>query len=104
MIARRCSERHFFMRPCRETNNAFICCLALAARKASISIVCVGTRSNHYHAVVVHNHGRLPQFLEHVHKLYGKHQSALRAGDGGRRSGPASKPPWSSWSNPRTCS
>ena len=43
MITRRCSERRFFMRPDRETNNAFIYCLALAARKASISIVCVGT-------------------------------------------------------------
>jgi putative transposase len=78
MITRRCSERRFFMRPDRETNNAFIYCLALAARKAGISIVCVGTLSNHYHAVVVDNHGRLPQFLEHFHKLYGKHQNALR--------------------------
>ncbi len=39
MITRRCSERRFFMRPDRETNNAFIYCLALAAHKASISIV-----------------------------------------------------------------
>jgi len=78
MITRRCSERRFFMRPDRETNNAFIYCLALAARKASISIVCVGTLSNHYHVVVVDNHGRLPQFLEHFHKLYAKHQNALR--------------------------
>jgi hypothetical protein len=48
MITRRCSERRFFLRPDRETNNAFIYCLALSARKASISIVCVGTLSNHY--------------------------------------------------------
>jgi hypothetical protein len=78
MITRRCSERRFFMRPDRETNNAFIYCLALAARKAGVSIVCLGTLSNHYHAVVVDNHGRLPQFLEHFHKLYAKHQNALR--------------------------
>ena len=39
MITRRCSERRFFMRPDRETNNAFVYCLALAARKASVSIV-----------------------------------------------------------------
>jgi len=32
--------------------------------------------------VLVDNHGRLPQFLEHFHKLYGKHQNALRE-DGG---------------------
>ena len=78
MITRRCSERRFFMRPDRETNNAFVYCLALAAHKASISIVCTGTMSNHYHAVVVDNHGRLPQFLEHFHKLYAKHQNVLR--------------------------
>jgi REP element-mobilizing transposase RayT len=78
MITRRCSERRFFMRPDRETNNAFIYCLAFAARKASVSIVCVGTLSNHYHAVLVDNQGRLPQFLEHFHKLYAKHQNALR--------------------------
>jgi hypothetical protein len=60
MITRRCSEHRFFMRPGRETSNAFIHCLALAARKASISIVCIGTLSTHYHAVVVYNHGRLP--------------------------------------------
>jgi hypothetical protein len=45
MITRRCSERRLFMRPDRETNNAFIYCLALAACKASVSIVCVGTLS-----------------------------------------------------------
>jgi hypothetical protein len=67
MITCRCSERRFFMRPNRKTNNAFIYCLALAARKASVSIVCVATLSTHYHAVVVDNHGRLPQFLEHFH-------------------------------------
>jgi len=33
MITRRCSERRFFMRPDRETNNAFVYCLALAARE-----------------------------------------------------------------------
>jgi REP element-mobilizing transposase RayT len=67
MITRRCSERRFFMRPDRETNNAFIYCLALAARKASVGIVCAGTMSNHYHAIVVDNDGRLPQFLECFH-------------------------------------
>jgi len=55
MITRRCSERRFFMRPDRETNNAFIYCLALAARKASISIVCVGTLSNHYLCRAAHS-------------------------------------------------
>ena len=52
------------MRPGRETNNAFIYCMALAAHNSNMSIVCVGTTSNHYHAVVADDHGRLPRFLE----------------------------------------
>lgn len=66
------------MRPDRETNNAFVYCLALATRKANVSVVCVGTTSNHYHAVVVDDEGHLPIFLEHFHKLFAKHQNCLR--------------------------
>jgi len=78
LITRRCSERRFLMRPDRETNNAFVYCLALATRKSHVSIVCVGTTSNHYHAVVVDGCGRLPELLEHFHKLFAKHQNCLR--------------------------
>ena len=66
------------MRPDRETNNAFVYCMALAAQKSQVSVVCVGTTSIHCHAVVVDNHGRLPEFLGHFHKLFAKHQNALR--------------------------
>src|SRR5512140_988312 len=78
LVTRRCSERRFLMRPDREPNNAFIYCMALAAKKSGVGIVCVGTTSNHYHAVVVDNRGRLPEFLEHFHKLFAKHQNCLR--------------------------
>jgi putative transposase len=78
LVTRRCSERRFFLRPDRETNNAFLYCMALAARKAAVGIVCFGTTSNHYHAVVLDKNGRLPEFLEHFHKLFAKHQNALR--------------------------
>jgi putative transposase len=78
LITRRCSERRFLMRPGRETNNAFVYCMTLAAQKAHVSVVSVGTTSNHYHAVVVDNRGRLPEFLGHFHKLFAKHQNALR--------------------------
>jgi hypothetical protein len=78
LVTRRCSERRFLMRPERETNNAFVYCMALAAQKSGISVVCVGTTSNHYHAVVVDNRGCLPEFLEHFHKLFAKHQNCLR--------------------------
>jgi hypothetical protein len=38
MIARRCSERRFFLRSDEETNNAFIYCLVLAAKRAKVDI------------------------------------------------------------------
>jgi hypothetical protein len=66
------------MRPDRETSNAFIYCLALATRKSDVGIVCVGTTSNHYHAVVVDDKAQLPVFLEHFHKFFAKHQNCLR--------------------------
>jgi putative transposase len=78
LVTRRCSERRFLMRPDRETNNAFVYCMAMAARKSQVSIVCVGTTSNHYHAVVVDNQGRLPELLDHSLKLFAKHQNCLR--------------------------
>lgn len=78
MITRRCSERRFFLRPDRETNNAFIYCLAVAATKYGVKIIFTATMSNHHHTGVVDVHGRLPDFLAHFHKLIAKHQNALR--------------------------
>jgi hypothetical protein len=78
MVTRRCSERRFFMRPDAETNNAFVYCLAVAAKKAAVGVVFFTAMSNHYHAGVVDSEGRLPEFLEHFHKLFAKHQNALR--------------------------
>jgi len=78
MITRRCSERRFFLRPDRETNNAFIYCLAVAAQKYGIKVIFTVTMSNHHHTGVVDQDGRLPDFLAHFHKLIAKHQNALR--------------------------
>lgn len=78
LITRRCSERRFFLRPDRETNNAFIYCLAVAARKYGIEVIFTTTMSNHHHTGVVDVEGRLPDFLAYFHKLIAKHQNALR--------------------------
>jgi putative transposase len=78
MITRRCSERRFFLRPDRETNNAFIYCLAVAAQKYRIKVIFTATMSNHHHTGVVDAEGTLPDFLAHFHKLVAKHQNALR--------------------------
>src|SRR6185295_18352497 len=62
MITRRCSERRFFLRPDRETNNAFIYCLAVAAQKYGVKVIFTATMSNHHHTGVVDLEGNLPDF------------------------------------------
>jgi putative transposase len=78
MITRRCSQRCFLLRPDPETNNAFIYCLAYAAARTGVDVFFFLAMSNHYHAGIVDNDGRLPEFLESFHKLFAKHQNALR--------------------------
>jgi len=50
MITRRCSERRFFLRPDEDTDNAFIYCLALAAKRANVQVTFAVALSNHHHA------------------------------------------------------
>lgn len=78
LITRRCSERRFFMRPDKETTNAFIYCLAVSAQRFGIGVVGFGTMSNHYHAVIVDNDGCLPDFLQFFHRIFAVHQNVLR--------------------------
>jgi putative transposase len=76
MVTRRCSERRFFLRPDDETNNAFIYCLALAARRAEVDILFVVAMSNHYHAGLHDPKGNFPVFAEHFHALLARCQNA----------------------------
>jgi putative transposase len=76
MITRRCSERRFFLRPDYETNNAFIYCLALAARRAKVDVLFVVAMSNHYHAGLHDPDGNFPVFAEHFHALLARCQNA----------------------------
>ena len=66
------------MRPDRETTNAFLYCLAVAAKRSGVGVMFFAAMSNHYHAGVVDKAGRLPEFLEYFHKLFAKHQNVLR--------------------------
>jgi putative transposase len=66
------------MRPDGDTTNAFVYCLAWAAHRCEVRVVFFLAMSNHYHAGVIDSSGRLPEFLEHFHKLFSKHQNALR--------------------------
>lgn len=78
MITRRCTQRQFLMRPDRETNNAFIYCLAEAASRFGIQILFTVAMSNHHHTGIYDPAGNYPAFLEHFHKLFAKCQNALR--------------------------
>jgi REP element-mobilizing transposase RayT len=78
LVTRRCTQRQFLLRPDDETNNAFIYCLGYAAEKTGIDIIAAIANTNHYHAVVIDNDARIPEFLEIFHKLMAKHQNVLR--------------------------
>jgi putative transposase len=78
MITRRCTQRQFLLRPDRATNNAFIYCLAVAARKYEIEVLISVAESNHHHTVIFDRYGRCPQFVENFHKLFARSQNALR--------------------------
>ena len=78
MITRRCTQRQFLMRPDRETNNAFVYCLAEAAARYRIQVLFTIAMSNHHHTGIHDPDGNYPAFLEHFHKMFAKCQNALR--------------------------
>jgi hypothetical protein len=78
MITRRCTQRQFLLRPDRETNNAFIYCLAVAAKRYEIDVIDFTQMSNHLHDAIYDRHGNAPAFYEHFHKLLAKCMNALR--------------------------
>jgi putative transposase len=75
MVTRRCTQRQFLLRPDRETTNAFIYCLTLAAHRTEMRVLAFLAHSNHHHTIGVDTHGRMPEFLETFNKLVAKHQS-----------------------------
>ncbi len=79
MITRRCTQRQFLMRPDRETNNAFVYCLAVAAQRYGIRVLFTVAMSNHHHTGIHDPEGNYPAFIEHFHKLFAKCQNALRS-------------------------
>ncbi len=78
MITRRCTQRTFLMRPDEETNNAFLYCLAEAAKRFEIDIIASSVQSNHHHTALFDRHGRHVEFMEHLHKMVAKCMNCLR--------------------------
>ncbi len=62
LVTRRCSERRFFLRPSKSTNDIFRFVLAVAASRYGIRAHAFCVLSNHFHLVVTDPHARLPEF------------------------------------------
>lgn len=77
MVTRRCTQRQFLLRPHKDTNNAFIYCLAVAANKYEIDVMDFIQMSNHLHDAIFDRHGNGPAFYEHFHKLLAKCMNAM---------------------------
>jgi hypothetical protein len=57
---------------------AFTYCLAAAARRTGVKVIFCALMSNHHHTGIVDVEGRLPEFLEYLHKFTAKCGNALR--------------------------
>jgi len=66
------------MRPDAETNQAYVYCLAEAARRFEVDVLFTVAMSNHHHTGIYDRHGNYPAFLEYFHKLFAKCQNVLR--------------------------
>jgi len=76
LVTRRCTQRQFLLKPSRRTNQLVRYCLASAAQKTGLLLHAVCVMSNHWHGVVSDPFARLPEFLEHFHRLLAKAQNA----------------------------
>jgi len=77
-VTRTCTQRQFILRPDKATNNAFMYCLAEAAKRWEMVVVLSQMMSNHHHTMLYDPKGNQVQFREHFHKMLAKSQNALR--------------------------
>jgi REP element-mobilizing transposase RayT len=68
-VTRRCSERRFFLRPSRATNEILLYVLALAAQRYHVLVHAFCVLSNHVHLVVTDVEGCLPAFMQYLDSL-----------------------------------
>jgi REP element-mobilizing transposase RayT len=69
LVTRRCSERRFFLKPCRLTNEIFLYVLAVAARRYGILVHAFCVLSNHCHLIVTDVDAQLPAFMQYLDSL-----------------------------------
>jgi len=78
MHTRRCSERHFFLRPDPVTNNTYWYCLGWAAQKHGILLHAAVAMANHDHSSSTDPDGTYPDFLRDFHGLLARAMNAHR--------------------------
>jgi REP element-mobilizing transposase RayT len=71
-VTRRCAFRQFLLKPDFQVNRIFNYCLAYAAKKTGIQLHAFIVMSNHWHGIATDPEGRLPEFMEILHKLVAK--------------------------------
>lgn len=69
MITRRCAQRQCLLHPDPETVNAFIYCLAVAAKRHQIDVLDFKQLSNHLHNLIYDRYGNGPAFTQEFHRL-----------------------------------
>jgi REP element-mobilizing transposase RayT len=69
LVTRRCSERRFFLRPSRATNDIVLYALALQAQRYRVLVHAFCVLSNHLHLVITDVNGRLPDFMRDLNSL-----------------------------------
>lgn len=77
-ITRRTVQRMFLLRPDDETNNAFLYCLGVAAKRCGVEVLLPCVMSNHHHTEIYDRKGTVVEFVEHLHKLMARSQNVLR--------------------------
>jgi putative transposase len=76
LVSRSTTQQQFFLRPSKRTNQLFAYALAAAAEETGVSLHVVVVMSNHWHVVLTDREGRLPEFLERVHRAVAKSMNA----------------------------
>lgn len=69
MVTRRVAQRQFLLRPSKKTDEAFVYCLTVAAKRYGMKVCWLMVMSNHYHAGIHDEHGRFPEFFRYFHSL-----------------------------------
>ena len=78
LVSRRCTRREYLLRPDPRTEQIYLYCVGEAAARYGVTLHGWIALSNHHHLVVRDNHGNLPEFLAHLHKLLAKAMNAYR--------------------------